>query len=133
MQYVIAYFAAALTFFALDMAWLAGLAKNFYFSRLGELVRDRPDFLVAGVFYAGYVAGIVYFAIAPALAGGGMARALVNGALVGLLAYGTYDMTNLATLRGYPAEVAIVDILWGVFLTMTAAGAGYAAAGRLAA
>lgn len=133
MQYVIAYFAAALTFFALDMGWLAGLAKNFYFSRLGELVRDRPDFLVAGVFYAGYVAGIVYFAIAPALAGGGMARALVNGALVGLLAYGTYDMTNLATLRGYPAEVAIVDILWGVFLTMTAAGAGYAAAGRLAA
>lgn len=133
MQYVIAYFAAALTFFALDMAWFAGLAKNFYFSRLGELVRDRPDFLVAGVFYAGYVAGIVYFAIAPALAGGGMARALVNGALVGLLAYGTYDMTNLATLRGYPAEVAIVDILWGVFLTMTAAGAGYAAAGRLAA
>lgn len=130
MQYVIAYFAAALVFFALDMVWLAGVAKNFYFSRLGDLVRERPDFVVAGVFYAGYVAGIVYFAIAPALASGGFARALVNGALVGLLAYGTYDMTNLATLRGYPAEVAIVDIIWGMFLTATAAGAGYAAAHR---
>lgn len=132
MQYLIAYLAAALAFFALDMAWLAGLAKNFYFSRLGDLIRPQPDYLVAGIFYAGYVAGIVYFAIAPALASGGLSRAIVNGALVGLLAYGTYDATNLATLRGYPVEVAVVDVVWGTFLTATAAAAGFIAAERFA-
>ncbi|HNR77499.1 MAG TPA: DUF2177 family protein [Parvularculaceae bacterium] len=132
MQIVIAYVAAALVFFALDMVWLAGVAKDFYFSRLGDLIRPTPDYLVAGVFYAGYVAGIVYFAVAPALAGGGMTRALINGALIGLLAYGTYDATNLATLRGYPAEVAIVDVIWGTFLTAAAASAGYLAAARFA-
>ena len=130
MQFAIAYLAAAVAFFALDMLWLTKIARNFYFSRLGDLVRERPDFAVAGVFYLGYVAGLVYFAIAPALNGGGMARALVNGALLGLLAYGTYDSTNLATLRGYPAAVAIVDVLWGTFLTAAAAGAGYWAAQR---
>lgn len=130
MQYVYAYAAAALVFFALDIVWLAGVARNFYFARLGELVRDKPDLIIAGVFYVGYIAGIVYFAIAPALAGGGVLRALVTGALVGLLAYGTYDLTNFATLRGYPADVAIIDILWGTFLTAIAAGAGCWAAMR---
>jgi uncharacterized membrane protein len=132
MAYLVAYGAAALVFFALDMVWLAGVAKNFYFSSLGDLVRPRPDYTAAAIFYVGYIAGIIYFAVAPALASGGMGRALLNGALVGLLAYGTYDMTNLATLRGYPASVAVVDIIWGVFLTASAAGAGYWAAARVA-
>lgn len=132
MPYLTAYLAAALAFFVLDMIWLAGVAKNFYFSRLGDLIRQPPDYLVAGIFYAGYVAGIVYFAIAPALAAGGLPRAIINGALVGLLAYGTYDATNLATLRGYPVEVAVVDVIWGTFLTATAAAAGFIAAQRFA-
>lgn len=132
MPYLTAYLAAAFAFFALDMIWLAGVAKNFYFSRLGDLIRQPPDYLVAGIFYAGYVAGIVYFAIAPALAAGGLPRAIINGALVGLLAYGTYDATNFATLRGYPVEVAVVDVIWGTFLTATAAAAGFIAAQRFA-
>lgn len=132
MPYLTAYLAAALAFFALDMIWLAGVAKNFYFSRLGDLIRQPPDYLIAGIFYAGYVAGIVYFAIAPALAAGGLPRAIINGAMVGLLAYGTYDATNLATLRGYPVEVAVVDVIWGTFLTATAAAAGFIAVQRLA-
>lgn len=132
MPYLTAYLAGALAFFALDMIWLAGVAKNFYFSRLGDLIRQPPDYLVAGIFYAGYVAGIVYFAIAPALAAVGLPRAIINGALVGLLAYGTYDATNLATLRGYPVEVAVVDVIWGTFLTATAAAAGFIAAQRFA-
>lgn len=132
MHIIIAYFAAALVFFALDMAWLAGVAKNFYFSQLGDLVRPKPDFLVAGIFYVGYIAGVVYFAIAPALAAGSFGKALINGALIGLLAYGTYDATNLATLRGYPAILAIVDTAWGTFLTATAASVGYLAASKFA-
>ncbi len=132
MQFVWAYISAAVIFFALDMIWLAGVARNFYFSRLGDLLRDRPDFAVAAVFYLGYVAGVVYFAIAPALAGGGMTRALLNGALLGLIAYGTYDATNLATLRGYSAQLALVDVVWGTCLSATAAGAGYWAAQRFA-
>lgn len=132
MQIVIAYIAVAIAFFALDMVWLAGVAKTFYFSQLGDLVRPKPDLLVAGIFYVGYVAGVIYFAVAPALAAGSFSRALINGALVGLLAYGTYDATNLATLRGYPAILAMVDTAWGTFLTAAAASIGYVAATRFA-
>ena len=131
MQYLAAYVAACLVFFALDMIWLAGVAKNFYFTALAGLVRERADIAVAGVFYLGYVAGVVFFAVAPALNGGGLSRAILNGALLGLLAYGTYDLTNLATLKGFPVKVAIVDMTWGVFLTTTTAVAGYLAATRL--
>lgn len=126
-----AYVAAALAFLALDALWLGVVAKNFYFSRLGDLMRDKPDFGVAALFYAIYIAGIVYFAILPSLAAG-WTRAALNGAILGLLAYATYDLTNLATLRGYPADLAKVDIAWGCFLTAVSAVAGYLAARRIA-
>ncbi|MFN4088633.1 MAG: DUF2177 family protein [Alphaproteobacteria bacterium] len=88
-----AYAAAATTFFALDMLWLGVVARGFYRRQLGALLRDRPGYAAA----AGY------------------------GALLGLLCYGTYDVTNLATLRGWPFAVTIVDIAWGSVLTGTAA------------
>jgi uncharacterized membrane protein len=132
MQFVAAYIGAALAFLALDALWLGVVAKDFYFSRLGALMRDKPDFGVAALFYSIYVAGILYFAIVPALAGGGWMRAALNGALFGFLAYATYDLTNLATLRGYAADLAKVDIAWGTILTTIAATAGYWAARRVA-
>jgi uncharacterized membrane protein len=122
MQLLAAYAGAAVAFVVLDAIWLGMVAKNFYFSRLAGLLRDKPDLGVAAVFYVIYLAGIVYFAVVPALASGGMATALLNGAMLGFLAYSTYDATNLATLKGYPAAVAVVDVVWGTFLTATAAG-----------
>ncbi len=87
-------------------------------------MRDTPDFMSAGIFYLFYVAGIVFFAgvCRPKLEG-----ALARGALLGLLAYGTYDMTNLATLKGWPWRMAAVDMAWGAALTALAALGGYLA------
>jgi uncharacterized membrane protein len=129
---IIAYLAAAGAFLVLDLLWLGVIAKNFYWSRLGDLLRDKPDLAVAGVFYAGYIAAVVFFAILPALQSGGIWRAVLLGALLGLFGYGTYDLTNLATLKGYPAAVAYVDMAWGTFLTAAASAAGFMAAQRFA-
>ena len=122
MSYAIAYAATAFVFLAIDYVWLAFVAKDFYARSIGHLMRDAPDFGAAAVFYLFYVAGVVFFAVLPAESWKG---ALLRGALLGLLAYGTYDMTNLATLKGWPWRMAAVDMAWGAFLTATAAIGGY--------
>jgi uncharacterized membrane protein len=99
MQYVIAYAAAAAAFFLGDMLWLGKFAKSFYRKQLGHLFAARFRAGVAGLFYAFYIVGIVIFAISPGLQAGLWELAFGYGALFGLFAYGTYDMTNLATLR----------------------------------
>lgn len=124
MSHAIAYVVTAIVFLALDYAWLAWVAKDFYARSLGPLMREAPDFMAAGVFYLFYVAGIVFFAAMPAESWKG---ALARGALLGLLAYGTYDMTNLATLKGWPWRMAAVDMAWGATLTALAALGGYLA------
>ena len=128
MQYVIAYGASAVVFFGLDLVWLGLVARGFYARQLGDLLRDSPSLTVAGLFYALYVGGIVLFAISPALQSQSWRTALVLGVLLGLLAYGTYDLTNLATLRRWPVALALVDVTWGSLLTGLAASAGYWAA-----
>jgi uncharacterized membrane protein len=132
MQPLAAYLGAAAAFIVLDAIWLGAAAKNFYLTQLAGLLREKPDFAVAAIFYLIYLGGVVYFAIMPALAGGGAACALLDGALLGFLAYSTYNATNLATLKGYKAIVAVVDVAWGTFLTGTAAASGFLAATRLA-
>lgn len=131
MQLLIAYLGAAVAFVVLDAVWLGIVAKNFYFTQLAGLLREKPDLAVAAVFYLLYLGGVVYFAVMPALAGGGVGRALLNGALCGFFAYMTYDLTNLATLRGYPPTLAMVDIAWGTFLTSASAAVGYVAASKV--
>ncbi len=121
-----AYALTLIVFLALDFLWLGLVARGFYAAQLGSLMRDNINFLAAGGFYLAYVAGIVYFAVAPALAEGSWRKAAVNGALLGLLAYGTYDMTNLATLRNWPVAVSLVDMVWGGVITGLAALLGFA-------
>jgi uncharacterized membrane protein len=125
MQYVVAYAASAVVFLGLDLVWLGLIARSFYARQLGDLLRDSPSLSVAALFYALYVGGIVLFAISPALQSQSWRTALVLGLLLGLLAYGTYDMTNLATLRRWPLALALVDMTWGSLLTGLAATAGY--------
>jgi uncharacterized membrane protein len=128
MQYLVAYAASAIVFFGLDLLWLGVIARNFYRDHLGHLLRDQPDLAVSGVFYVAYVGGIVLFAISPALQGQSWVTALLLGILLGVIAYGTYDMTNLATLRGWPVALSVVDVIWGSALTGLSATAGYLAA-----
>ena len=127
MTYVVAYIAAAIVFFAIDYVWLSRVAFNFYRSEIGHVLRDEPNFAAAGAFYLFYIGGIVYFAVTPALANESWTHALVAGAILGLVAYGTYDMTNLATVKDWSVKVTVIDIVWGAALTSVSALAGYAA------
>ncbi|HEV7305373.1 DUF2177 family protein [Ensifer sp.] len=125
MIYVVSYAATALVFMGLDFLWLVYATPTIYRSRLGELLLAQPNLGAAAAFYLLYVGGIVYFAVVPAHASGAWTTAVVSGALLGLVAYGTYDMTNLATLKGWSLQVSLIDMLWGVVVTASSAGLGY--------
>lgn len=124
MKYLIAYASTALVFFALDFVWLTKAAP-FYREQLGELLLERPNLMVAGLFYLFYIGGIAFLAVIPALNGGSWLSALVAGAVLGFVAYGTYDLTNLSTIRDWSVAVTVTDLAWGTVLTATAATAGY--------
>lgn len=120
-----AYGSGLLLFLALDYLWLGHLARDFYARQLGDLLRDPPQLGIAALFYLAYVAGIVFFAVMPALRGADVGQAALHGALLGLLAYGTYDITNLATVRDWPWLISAVDMVWGTFISATTATAAY--------
>jgi uncharacterized membrane protein len=126
------YLSAAIVFFPLDMAWLTYLARDFYKSRLGDFLLEQPRWWAAIGFYLIYLVGIVVFAMLPAAAQGSWRTALLYGALFGFVAYATYDLTNLATARGFSTAVALVDIVWGTVLTAVTAALGYWLAGLVA-
>ena len=119
-----AYVFTLAVFLALDMLWLRVIARDFYAAQLGALLRHRIDLVASAAFYLCYAAGIVFFAVAPALRAGAARRAAVNGALLGLLAYGTYDLTNIATLKDWPVLMSAVDVAWGGVVTGLSALAG---------
>lgn len=118
-------------FFAIDMVWLGLIAKPFYAKHLGHLMAAKVRWTPALLFYLLYIAGILFFAVLPALDKGSLGRAVLSGALLGLLAYATYDLTNLATLRDWPLLVTIIDLLWGMILTGSVAAASYLLAGKI--
>ena len=125
-----AYIGAFLAFCVMDFLWLGLIATDFYFGALGGLLREEPNWMAAVIFYLGYVAGVVYFAVLPISRQAGWWAAAKRGALLGLLAYATYDMTNLATLVGWSLSVSLVDMFWGMVITGTAAAAGFLASLR---
>lgn len=131
MKYVSVYLVAAVVFLTIDALWLGYIARDFYKERLGELLLARPRFGVAAGFYAIYVVGLVYFAIAPGLAAGSFWLAVLNAGFFGALCYMTYDATNLATMRGFDTTVAVVDIAWGTVLSAFTAGVAYLVARSL--
>lgn len=122
---LVAYAGTALVFFGLDLLWLTVLGIGFYRSEIGALLLDRPNIVPAAVFYLFYVAGIVGFAVLPALNAQSWLWALLAGVALGLLAYGTYDMTNLSTLKGWTLSISLTDMAWGAFLSGLSALAGY--------
>jgi uncharacterized membrane protein len=109
----------------LDALWLMFVANKFYKSQIGNLLLDKPNMVPAIIFYVIYVVGVVAFVIAPALEKGSLVHAVGYGALFGLVAYATYDLTNLSTLKGFTSKVVIVDLLWGAFITAAVAGIAY--------
>lgn len=111
-----------------DFVWLGFAARDFYAAQLGGRLRAEANWVPALFFYPLYGFGLVVFCVTPALAASSWRKGLGLGALFGLVAYATYDLSNLATLAGWPAAVAFADIAWGVFVSAMAACAGYVAA-----
>jgi uncharacterized membrane protein len=104
-------------FLAIDATWLMTAGRTFYVTEIGALLRPQPNLAVAFAFYALYALGLLVFVIEPNVAKATIWPAVVTGALFGLVAYATYDMTNLATLKGFTWRVAAIDMLWGTFLS----------------
>jgi len=103
-------------FLALDGIWLGLVAPDFYRAQLGDLLAPQLDLRAAAAVYLLLVLGLVEFVITPGLRAGSLRRAVARGALFGLVAYATYDLTNLATLAGWPLAVVLVDLAWGTLL-----------------
>jgi uncharacterized membrane protein len=112
-------------FFALDFIWLSTATSRIYQPYLGDLLSPKPNLAVAAAFYLFYVVGIVALCIVPGLKEGALVGALWRGALFGLLAYATYDLTNLATIQGWPWQVSVIDMIWGTTLNTVVAAAGF--------
>ena len=115
-------------FLIIDLLWLGVIAKNFYFRHLEPFFAEKINWPAAFIFYILFVAGILIFAVMPAIEKQSLQWAIVYGALFGFFTYATYDLTNLATLRNWPVTIVVVDILWGTALCAAVATAGYLAA-----
>ncbi len=112
-------------FLALDAVWLTLMAQRLYRPAIGHLMREGFDVAAAGIFYVLYIAGVTLLAVLPAQR---LRGAWARGALFGLVAYGTYDLTNQATLQDWPWQVTLIDLAWGAWVTSTSAAAAYFAA-----
>ena len=117
MQYLAAFFVAAIIFGVLDALWLNNVAVGMYRSTVGNLMADELRMAPALVFYLIYLFGMLWFAIRPGLTSGQWTSALVNGAFLGFVAYATFDFTSQAVFKGWTWKLSIIDIAWGTFAT----------------
>lgn len=132
-KYLAAYAATIVVFAALDLLWLGLVAKSIYQQGIGHLMADRPNFMVAALFYAVFAMGLMVFAVAPAGAASAWNKTLIAAVLFGFFAYATYDLTNLATLKNWPIGLSVLDMVWGTALSVVAASAGKVVWDRFAA
>jgi uncharacterized membrane protein len=121
-QFFAAYAVALVVMGALDGIWLGWLAKSFYREQLGALMTDSVRVVPAALYYFGFPLAIVYLALMPAAS---LGEAVLRSAVLGLAAFGVYDLTNLATLRGYTVLMTVVDMVWGTFATALGGGVAY--------
>jgi len=111
--------------------WLGLAAKNFYTKQIGFLMTPKVNWVAAILFYLLFLVGLVIFVIAPAVERDSWARALMLGALFGLVTYATYDLTNLATLQDWPLALTVVDLIWGTTLAGSVSVGTYLIAHKL--
>ncbi|MBU3545984.1 DUF2177 family protein [Polynucleobacter sp. MWH-Jannik1A5] len=116
---------------AIDLVWLLGIAKNLYRDQMGDLMASEPKLIAGLAFYLLYALGVCIFVIVPALSKQSWLYALQYGALFGLFCYMTYDLTNLAVIRGFPTQLALIDIAWGSFVTAVCSGIAYWVGNRI--
>ena len=124
-QFLKPYVVAFGVFLVIEGAWLTLIAKNFYQKELGFLMSDSPKLIPTAMFALVFIAGLVFFVINPALAKDSWKYALLAGLFFGLVSYSTYDLTNLATLKGWPLIVSVVDLVWGSVMSASVSSIFY--------
>jgi uncharacterized membrane protein len=131
MNIVIAWVATAIAFGIADAIFLSQVAQRVYRPLIGEILRPDVGVAAAAAFYAIYVSGLVFFAVAPALEKQSLGVAVLNAAVLGFVAYATYDLTNQATMRVWDLRVTLLDMAWGTFASALAAAIAYLCVQRL--
>ena len=132
MPYITAYLTALLTFLLADTAWLGTMAGRFYKPVMGDMLLPKFSVMPAVAFYLLYPVGLVIFAVSPALKVGSLATSVLLGALFGLFTYGTYDLTNQATLRNWTTSLTLIDMGWGGVLGAITAASAFLVTSRCA-
>jgi len=118
-------------FVVIDMVWLLLVAKDFYRKQIGFLMRPDIGWYAAITFHLLFIAGMIVFVISPAVEKHSWTHALFFGALFGLITYGTYDLTNLATMKDWPVLVTVVDLIWGMVLSSSVSVLTYLVSTRI--
>jgi uncharacterized membrane protein len=111
----------------LDFIWLGFVAKKLYYGEMGKILLEKPQMAPALLFYVIYVIGVIVFVVNPALSKDSLAHAAGYGALFGLVAYATYDLTSLAVVKGFSLKITIIDLAWGAVLTAVVASLAFLA------
>ncbi len=126
-RYVAAYVATLVVMLGIDLVWLGVVARPLYLRGIGHLMAENADLGFAVVFYLMYTFGLVYLGLRPNATTQGIKPAFFAGAALGLFAYATYDLTNLAVLREWPVWLSVIDVAWGTLISGLSTAAGKAA------
>ena len=121
---IVATLIASLIFLIIDVIWLSFATKSFYRPLIGNLLTDKPVMWAAALFYLIYVMGMAFVVIQPCMDSASLFKTVYTGFIFGLVAYGTYNLTNMAVLKGWSPTVTFVDMFWGGSLTAVSATTG---------
>lgn len=119
---ILTYVIAFAVFIVIDLVWLGVIAKDFYGAQLGDKMAKKINWTAALIFYALYILGLMVIVIVPSLQNDDLFRAFWLGGFVSFMMYATYDLTNLATLEGWPIKMTVVDMIWGTVLGSLTSG-----------
>ena len=130
MRYLVAYVVTLLVFLGMDFSFVLGLAAPIYKQEIGSLLLTNFNLVPSMLFYLVYIGGAVLFVVTPALKERRWQRAALLGVAFGLVAYSTYDLTNLGTMKGFTLKITLIDLTWGMVVTSVSSTVGYLAARR---
>lgn len=123
--YLKVFIIAFIIFLAVDFLWLGVISKNLYENEMGHLIKKDVNFIAAFIFYIIFIIGLTVFIIVPSIGSGSLLKLLLLSALFGLVTYATYDLTNFATLEGFPLKIVFIDLIWGVSISLVTSVSTY--------
>ena len=125
MKWFLYYGIALVVFMVIDLIWLGFIAKDIYSKYLGYLMSDKVNWIAAVVFYLIFIGGVLYFVIYPSLLDQNITNLVIRAAFFGFITYATYDLTNLATIKDWPVQITIIDLIWGTTLSTSVSVISY--------